>query len=324
MIARRDFLVASAALAITGPSLGASDDFPNRPIKLVVPFPPGGGVDQVARNLAQPVGSLLNQPVVVENRAGAGGALGATVVKSAAPDGYTLLVGTASTHGTNFVVQKNLPYDPVNDFEPITLLMEAPYVIVANKSVPYDSIEQLNAYAAAHPGRINFGSYGLGSSSYFAAELYKALSGADITHVPYRGAAPAMLALLAGEIDITFDTLPNLASQLRAKSIKPLGVGARERSPLYPDIPTVIESGVPGYVSGTWFAVWAPKGTPSQIISKLNEAFIESLRQPAVSQSFEQIGNRVVATGPDTLQERVVAEVRDLQRLVKERGLRFD
>ena len=278
----------------------------------------------MARNLAQPAGAVLKQPLVVDNRGGAGGALGAALVKSAPPDGYTLLMGTAGTHGTNYVVQKNLPYDPARDFEPITLLMEAPYVIVANKSVPYDSIEQLKAYAAANPGRINFGSYGLGSSSYFAAEFFKALSGADITHVPYRGAAPAMLALLAGEIDITFDTLPNLASQLRAKSIKPLGVGSRERSPLYPDIPTVIEAGVPGYLSGTWFGVWAPKGTPPDIIAKLNQAFIESLRQPAVRQTFEQIGNRVVATGPETLQERVESEVRDLQRLVKERGLRFD
>lgn len=324
MIARRDFLIASAVSAISGPSLAAGDGFPNRAIKLVVPFPPGGGVDQVARNLAQPAGAVLKQPLVVDNRGGAGGALGAALVKSAPPDGYTLLMGTAGTHGTNYVVQKNLPYDPARDFEPITLLMEAPYVIVANKSVPYDSIEQLKAYAAANPGRINFGSYGLGSSSYFAAEFFKALSGADITHVPYRGAAPAMLALLAGEIDITFDTLPNLASQLRAKSIKPLGVGSRERSPLYPDIPTVIEAGVPGYLSGTWFGVWAPKGTPPDIIAKLNQAFIESLRQPAVRQTFEQIGNRVVATGPETLQERVESEVRDLQRLVKERGLRFD
>jgi tripartite-type tricarboxylate transporter receptor subunit TctC len=267
---------------------------------------------------------VLGQPIVIDNRGGAGGALGAALVKSATPDGYTLLMGTAGTHGTNYVVQKSLPYDPVNDFEPITLLMEAPYVLVANKSVPYNSIAELNAYAAAHPGKINHGSYGLGSSSYFAAELYKALSGADLTHVPYRGAAPAMLALLAGEIDITFDTLPNLASQLRAGTVKALGVGARQRSPLYPDIPTVIEGGVPGYLSGTWFGVWAPKGTPSEIVARLNEAFIESLRQPAVTKTFEQIGNDVVATGPDTLQERVVAEVTNLRRLVKERGLRFD
>src|SRR5690606_16946131 len=225
---------------------------------------------------------------------------------------------------TNYVVQKNLPYDPARDFEPITLLMEAPYVIVANKSVPYDSIEQLKAYAAANPGRINFGSYGLLSSSYFAAEFFKALSGADITHVPYRGAAPAMLALLAGEIDITFDTLPNLASQLRAKSIKPLGVGSRERSPLYPDIPTVIEAGVPGYISGTFFGVWAPKGTPPAIVSRLNDAFIQVLRQPEVKDTFERIGNRVLATGPASLQERVETEVKSLQRLVEERNLRFD
>jgi tripartite-type tricarboxylate transporter receptor subunit TctC len=324
MAARRSFLIATALALLSAQSFASNDDFPNRAIKLVVPFPPGGGVDQVARNLAQPLAAVLKQPVVIDNRGGAGGALGAALVKSATPDGYTLLMGTAGTHGTNFVVQKNLPYDPRSDFEPITLLMDAPYVLVANKSVPYDSIEQLNAYAAANPGRINFGSYGLGSSNYFAAEIYRALSGADITHVPYRGAAPAMLALLAGEIDITFDTLPNLATQLRAQSVKPLGVGSRERSPLYPDMPTVIEAGVPGYISGTFFGVWAPKGTPPAIVSRLNDAFIQVLRQPEVKDTFERIGNRVLATGPASLQERVETEVKSLQRLVEERNLRFD
>lgn len=324
MATRRSFLIATALALLSAQSFASNDDFPNRAIKLVVPFPPGGGVDQVARNLAQPLAAVLKQPVVIDNRGGAGGALGAALVKSATPDGYTLLMGTAGTHGTNFVVQKNLPYDPRSDFEPITLLMDAPYVLVANKSVPYDSIEQLNAYAAANPGRINFGSYGLGSSNYFAAEIYRALSGADITHVPYRGAAPAMLALLAGEIDITFDTLPNLATQLRAQSVKPLGVGSRERSPLYPDMPTVIEAGVPGYISGTFFGVWAPKGTPPAIVSRLNDAFIQVLRQPEVKDTFERIGNRVLATGPASLQERVETEVKSLQRLVEERNLRFD
>jgi tripartite-type tricarboxylate transporter receptor subunit TctC len=325
MNARRTLLLAAALTAFMPLVHAASgSDFPQKPIRLVVPFPPGGGVDQIARILGPQLSQALGQPIVIDNQNGAGGAVGAGAVKRASPDGYTLLLGTASTHGSNYVVQKDLPYDPAKDFEPISLLMEAPYVLVANKAVPYDTIAQLNAYANAHPGKVNFGSYGVGSSNHLAAELYKALSGANITHIPYRGAAPAMTALLAGEIDITFDTLPNLVPQLKAQAVKALGVGARQRSPLFPDIPTVIEAGVPGYVSGTWFGVWAPKGTPPEVIRKLDEAIVQCLHKPAIKKIFEDAGNHVLAGGPAALQARVNAEIAGLQRLVKERGLRFD
>ncbi|VTU13149.1 Argininosuccinate lyase [Variovorax sp. SRS16] len=325
MTARRTFLLAAALAPLAPLGYAASgSDFPQKPIRLIVPFPPGGGVDQIARILGPQLSQALGQSVVIDNQGGAGGAIGAGAVKRANPDGYTLLMGTASTHGSNYVVQKDLPYDPVKDFEPISLLMEAPYVLVANKSVPYDSIAQLNTYANAHAGKVNFGSYGIGSSNHLAAELYKALSGANITHIPYRGAAQAMTALLAGEIDITFDTLPNVVPYLKARTVKALGVGARQRSPLFPDIPTVIESGVPGYISGTWFGVWAPKGTPPGVIRKLDNAFVQSLHKPAVAKIFEDAGNHVLAAGPAALKARVSAEIEGLQRLVKERGLRFD
>lgn len=324
MNTRRTFTMAAVLAAMMPLGHAAGDAFPRMPIRLIVPFPPGGGVDQVARTLAPHVSQALGQPVTVDNQGGAGGAVGAGAAKRAAADGYTLLVGTASTHGSNYVVQKSLPYDPVTDFEPVSLLMDAPYVLIANKNMPYATVSELNAYAAAHPGKVNFATYGMGSSNHLAAELYKALASADITHIPYRGAAPAITALLAGEVGITFDTLPNVVPHLKANTVKPLGVGARERSPLFPDIPTVIESGVPGYVAGTWFGVWAPKGTPPAVVAKLSAAFIDALHKPQVRKTFEDNGNHVLAEGPAALNARVTAEIAGLKRLVAERGLNFD
>lgn len=321
---RRRFLLATTLAGLTPLARAASYDFPLKPIRIVVPFPPGGGVDQIARLLAPQLSGSLGQPVTIDNQSGAGGAFGAGVVRRATPDGYTLLFGTASTHGSNYVVQKQLPYDPVTNFEPVCLLMEAPYVLVTNKSVPYQTVAQLNAFANANPGKINFGSYGIGSSNHLAAEKYKALSGANLTHIPYRGAPQSMTALLAGEIDITFDTLPNLVPYLKAQSVRPLGVGAQQRSPIFPDIPTLIEAGVQGYVSGTWFGVWAPKSTPPEVVRKLSETFVQSLRKPEFAKTFEDAGNRVLATGPDALQSRVISEIKELERLVKDRSLRFE
>ncbi|MGE0799050.1 MAG: Bug family tripartite tricarboxylate transporter substrate binding protein [Lautropia sp.] len=301
-----------------------AERFPERPIRIVVPFPPGGGVDQVARIFAPKLHAALGQPVIVDNRGGAGGTIGASAVAKAEPDGYTLLLGTASTHGTNSAVQAQLPYDPIKDFAPVSLLLETPYALVANTSVPVSNVRELNEYASKHPGKLNFGTFGSGSSNHLAAELYKALSGADIVHVPYRGAAPAMADLLAGQIQIMFDTLPSSLPHLRSGKLKLLGIGGRERSRLFPDAPTIAASGVPGYDAGTWFAVWAPAGTPAPVVDKLQRAFLGVLAEPEVRDQFLAIGQEPIGSGPQALGERVQDEVARWRKLVSERQLKFD
>jgi tripartite-type tricarboxylate transporter receptor subunit TctC len=308
----------------TAAASSAEERYPERPIRLVVPFPPGGGVDQVARIFAPRLNALLGQPVIVENRGGGGGAIGATNVARADADGYTLLLGTASTHGTNPAVQSSLPYDPVADFAPVSLLMETPYVLVANQGLPFSTFKEFAAYVRANPGKLNFGTFGNGSSNHLAAELYKALSGADIVHVPYRGAAPAMADLLSGQIDIMFDTLPSSLPHIQTGKLKLLGVGGAKRSRLFPDVPTIAESGVKGYESGTWFAVWAPARTHEAIVQKLSRAFTQVLAEPEVREQFLSIGQEPIGSGSKELGEQVKTEVERWKALVRDRGLKFD
>lgn len=311
-------LVPGAAMAQSG------NAYPDRPLRIVVPFPPGGVVDLVARMFAERLGERIGQPVVIDNRGGAGGAIGANHVARSAPDGYTFLMATASTHGTNSATQKALPYDPAKDFTPVSLLTTTPYALVAHPSVQADNVPQLVEWARRNPGKLNFGTFGKGSSNHLATELFMSLAKIEMVHVPYRGAAPAMADLLAGQVQIMFDTFPSSLPNLRAGKIKLLGVGSTQRFGLFPDIPTIDEAGVKGYDAGTWFAVFAPAGVDARIVARVNKELVEIVKLPAVQERLNSIGLIPAGSTPQELAALVGQEMGKWKRLVQQQGLKFD
>ena len=283
-------LVLSCLLALAMSRAIAQGGYPDRPLRLIVPFPPGGTVDLIARIVAERIAPGLGQTVVVDNRAGAGGAIGADAVARAAPDGYTILQGTGSTHGTNPAVNKKLPYDPIKDFDPIVMIARTPYILVAHPAIAANTVRELVALAKAQPGKINFASYGSGSSNHLAAELFKAMAGIDLVHVPYKGAAPAVAAIVAGEVQVIFDVVGTSGQHIKAGKMKLLGVGSPQRSPVAPDAPTLAESGVTGFDAGTFFGLFAPAGTPRVIVDRLNREVVKVLAMPAERERLVMLG----------------------------------
>ena len=298
--------------------------YPERPVRLIVPFPAGGTVDAVARNIAQKLSDALRQPMVVENRAGGAGSIGSETVARAAPDGYTLLMGTASTHGSNPAVQKQLPYDAIRDFAPVALVASTPYILVVHPSVPANSVPELLALARAQPGRLNYGSYGAGSSNHLATELFRAITGADIVHVPYKGGAPALADLLAGQVQMMFDVFTTSGPQVRTGKLRLLGVGALRRSSLAPDVPTLAEAGVPGFEAGTFFGLFAPLATPRIVVFRLNQEVNRLLVMPDMRERLAAASAEPGGGSPEQLGQAVAAEVAKWTRLVRDRNLRFD
>jgi tripartite-type tricarboxylate transporter receptor subunit TctC len=321
------FACCNAAVALhaaLAPAPAAAQSYPERPIRLIVPFPAGGTVDAIARTLARELAEALRQPVVVENRAGGAGSIGSEAVAKATPDGYTLLMGTASTHGTNPAVQKSLPYDPVKDFTPVALVATTPYILVVNPSVPAATTAELLALVRAQPGKLNYGSYGNGSSNHLATELFRSITGADIVHVPYKGGAPAMTDLLAGQVQLMFDVFTTSSPHLRSGKLKLLGVGTVRRSALAPDTPTLAEAGVVGFEASTFFGVFAPAGTPRPIIERLNGEINRALGAADVKERLSAAGADPGGGTPEQLGQLVAAEVAKWTRLVRDRNLRFD
>ncbi len=317
-------LALSFLLALAAAGAFAQSAYPEKPVRLVVPFPPGGTVDLIARMIAERLGAGLGQPVVIDNRAGAGGAIGAEAVARAAPDGYSLLMGTGSTHGTNPAVNKKLPYDPVKDFTPIVMLARTPYILVAHPSVAAQSVRELAALARAQPGKINFASYGPGSSNHLASELFKAMAGIDLVHVPYKGAAPAVAAIVAGEVQVMFDVVGTSGQHIKAGKLKLLGVGSPRRSSVAPESPTLAESGIAGFDAGTFFALFAPAGTPRAIVERLHREVVKVLGMTDVIERLVAMGNEIAGGPPEALGEAVSQEVAKWQRLVRERNLVFE
>ena len=322
---RRLFSAAAALwIAIGGAESACAQSYPERPVRMVVPFPAGGTVDAVARGIAQKLSETLRQPFVVENRAGGAGSIGAEAVARAAPDGYMLLMGTASTHGSNPAVQKGLPYDAIRDFAPVILVASTPYILVVHPSVPANTVAELLALARAQPGRLNYGSYGAGSSNHLASELFRALTGVDIVHVPYKGGAPALADLLAGQVQMMFDVFATSGPQLRSGKLRLLGVGAARRSTLAPDTPTLAEAGVSGFEAGTFFGLFAPAATPRPLVARLNEEANRGLLLPELRERLAAAGAEPGGGSPEQLGQAVTTEVAKWTRLVRERNLRFD
>jgi tripartite-type tricarboxylate transporter receptor subunit TctC len=298
--------------------------FPEHPIRLVVPFTPGGSVDVTARLVGERLAVGLGQPVVIDNRPGAGGAIGAELVAKAAPDGYSLLVGSSSTHGTNSAVYKNLPYDAIKDFAPIVLVTRFPFLLVARPGLPVQRTDELIAWARGRSDKLNYGSYGQGSSTHLPMELLCAMTGLDMVHVPYKGAAPAIAALTQGEIDLMFDSPTTSAAPIRSGLVTLLGVGGAVRSPLFPDTPTIAESGLPGFVSDSFIGFFAPAGTPASVIERLHRETVAALAQPELRERLEVLGYEVVGGSGAALGETVRVAVDKWQRLVRERHLSFE
>ena len=316
-------VVAFVFVAGTVPPANAQS-YPERPVRLIVPFPAGGTVDAVARGIAQKLSDALRQPMVVENRAGGAGSIGSEAVARAVPDGYTLLTGTASTHGSNPAVQKQLPYDAIRDFAPVALVASTPYILVVHPSVSANSVPELLALARAQPGRLNYASYGAGSSNHLATELFRAITGADIVHVPYKGGAPALADLLAGQVQMMFDVFTTSGPQVRTGKLRLLGVAAARRSSLAPDGPTLAEAGVPGFDAGTFFGLFAPAATPRAVVVRLNEEINRVLFMPDMRERLAAAGAEPGGGSPEQLGQAVAAEVAKWTRLVRDRNLRFD
>ena len=276
-------LVVACAAAIVSNAVSAQD-FPNRAITIIVPQPPGGGTDIISRIVAQQLSLQLGKPVVVENKPGAGTLVGTDAAAKAAPDGYTLLAGLTANMAVNPSLFKTLSYDPIRDFVPVGMMAEFPFVLVVSNNFPAKSVKELLALAKAKPGEINFASAGNGTGQHLSAELFKLMAGVDMTHVPYRGAAPAYSDVISGRTPVFFDNLACGLGQIKGGAVRALAVTGKKRSPLLPDVPTIAEAGVPGYQNYVWFGLWAPKKTPQPVVEKLYAEIRKAVATPSVKE----------------------------------------
>jgi tripartite-type tricarboxylate transporter receptor subunit TctC len=315
---------ALAGLLLSFPLLAAGQAYPSKPIRLVVPFPPGGSLDVIARAIGQKLTEAWGQSVVIDNRPGAGGNIGADLVAKSAPDGYTILEGALSTHAVNVSLYAKMPYDPIKDFAPITLVAVTPNVLVLNTSFPVNSVPELLAYARANPGKLSFGSGSNGSAGHLAGELFKTEAGVDMVHIPYKGGAPALQALLAGDTQLMFDNLANSAAQLKAGKLKALAVTTAKRSSLIPELPTLSETGLPGFDIYTWWGFMAPAGTPKEIVAKWNAEVTRILNSPEMKAFFAQQGAEPAPDSPEQFAALIKNEITKYAKIVKQSGAKVD
>ncbi|WP_165720826.1 Bug family tripartite tricarboxylate transporter substrate binding protein [Bordetella trematum] len=316
--------VALAASCVLMAPVAAQTDYPSKPLRFIVPYPPGGPLDTMARLLAEKVRDSLGQPVVVENKAGAGGNIGADFVAKATPDGYTLVMGAVATHAINPFLFANLPFDPIQDFEPVTIVASVPNVLVMNVDFAQrhriNSLADLLDYAKKHPGSLNYGSGGNGSAGHLSGELLKARAGIDAVHVPYQGAAPAQLALLAGQSDFMFDNLAAAAPLIKDGKVKALAVTTAQRSSLLADVPTVQEAGVKDFDLGTWFGVFTTGGAPAPVVEKLNQAYAQAMQRPEVRERLLIMGSEQAPMSTEAFRDFVKTEKDKYQEIVKASG----
>jgi tripartite-type tricarboxylate transporter receptor subunit TctC len=292
-------------------------DYPNHPIRLIVPFAPGGGNDSVARVIAQRISTILGQQVVVENRAGAGGIVGAESAAKSPPDGYTLFLGGVGSQVINPLVHKTLPYDPVRDFTPVTLIASAPMLVVVNPALPVKDLRELVAYLKAHPGSVNYATNGPGSSSHLATVMFEGATGTQMTHVAYRGLSAALVDLLSNHVQLMFSSVVAILPQVQAGKLRALAVTGSTRLPSLPDVPTIAEAAVPGYQAGSWYGVLAPAGTPPNVVNLLNSAINEALHSTEVRRALEMEGAVPIGGAPRDFQAHIQAEIARLGPVVR-------
>src|SRR5437868_8644115 len=318
------FLALACALCAWACAPAQAQSYPVKPIRLVVPFPAGGPLDSAARAIGQKLTEAWGQPVVIDNRPGAGGNIGADLVAKSAPDGYTILEGALSTHAVNVSLYAKMPYDPIKDFAPITLVAVTPNVLVLNASYRVNSVPELLAYARANPGKLSFGSGSNGSAGHLAGELFKTEAGVDMVHIPYKGGAPALQALLAGDTQLMFDNLANSAAQLKAGKLKALAVTTAKRSSLMPELPTLSETGLPGFDIYTWWGFMAPAGTPKEIVAKWNAEVTRILNSPEMKAFFAQQGAEPAPDSPEQFAALIRSEISKYAKIVKQSGAKVD
>ena len=322
--ASRILLALSVALAAAVLPAIAQADYPDRPIRLVVPFPAGGGADNLARMIMPRVGQILGVQIVVDNKPGAGGNVGAEIVARSPADGYTLLYGTNGTHAINQTLYGNLRFDPVADFAPVSRMTLIAAMLFVNNDLPVKSVGELIAYAKANPGKLNFASAGNGTTSHLAGELFRGMAGIDIVHVPYRGGGAAALDVIGGQVQMMIDVMPNAYPLVKGGKVRGLAVTTARRFPGAPDIPTMAEAGVPGFDVSAWDAIFAPAGTPTQTIRTLNAAIRQALDEPALREQLQAAGALAVAGSPEDLARHVAAESEKWAKVVRVSGAKID
>jgi len=302
----------------------AAEDYPTRPIRLVVPFPAAGPTDIVSRIVGQRLSVILDQPILIDNRGGAGGSIGSEIVAQAPPDGYTILMGTLATHTLNTLILPNMPYDPVRDFAPIARVLVNPNLLLVNPGLGVATVAQLIALLKANPGKYAYASSGNGTPLHLAGELFKLRTGVDMPHVPYRGSGPALNDLMAGQIMIMFETPASSVGFIRAGKIRALAVNSPQRCGALPEVPTMAESGVPDYETYTWNGLFAPAGTPRAIIDRLNRATVEALADPTVRTRLTELGTDVASSTPEALGALVKSELVKWAPIVQAAGAKVD
>jgi tripartite-type tricarboxylate transporter receptor subunit TctC len=287
--------------------LPAQAQYPQRALKMIVPFPPAGATDVVGRIVAQKLSERLGQSVVVENRPGAGGSIGSDLVAKSAPDGYTILMATSSTHSIGPSLQK-LPYDPIRDFAAITHVADIPNVLVVSPKLPVTNLKDFVAYAKANPGKLNFASSGVGTIVHLNGELFKMVTGTDLVHVPYKGTALSIPDLASGNVAMLFDSLASVMPHVKSGSAKPLAINAQRRSHLLPDLPTLAEAGLGAFDRYTWFGMFAPAGTPADVVRRLNAEVLAALKSPDLRERFDAVGAEPVGSTPEQFVERIKSD----------------
>jgi tripartite-type tricarboxylate transporter receptor subunit TctC len=299
------------ALAVALASAGAAraDDYPSHPIRLVVPYAAGGGADSVARVIAKRVGETIGQPIVIENRGGAGSIIGTELVNKSAPDGYTLLMGQSGPISINPAVYKSLPYDPLKDFAPVAMTTSYPYIMVVSPALGVKTLGEFVALAKSKPGELNYGTTGVGAANHLVTELFDSRAGIRMTHIPYRGTALAVTDLLAGHVQVVFSDPISALQHIHAGTLVALAVTSKERSPVAPDVPTIAESGYPGFDAIAWHGILAPAGTPPAIISKLNAEIVAALKDPETRELLEKQAMQTVGSSPEAFSDFIRQDI---------------
>ena len=305
------------------PCLALAQSFPTRPVRIIVPFPPGGATDVMARVIAQKLSESWGQQAVVENKPGASGTIGSDLVAKSVADGYTLLL-QGTQHAINLSIYKQLPYDTLRDFTPVAYIAAAPFLLVLHPSVPANSVTELIAYIKAKPGGVNYGSSGVGGAAHLAGEMFKTAAGVQLTHIPYKGAAPAMADLLGGQVPMVFDPIPTSLPHVRGGRIKVLAITSAQRTPLMPEVPTVAESGLPGFEVAAWFGLYAPAATPADIVGKLNADVNRVLQLPEVKEKFAALGADSAPMTTDQFAVHLRTEIAKFAKAIKDSGAKAE
>lgn len=324
-LSRRECLLLPSLIvgaAATMPTAATAQAFPEKPITLVSPWPPGGSNDTFSRLIASRLASVFGQPVIVDNRPGATGTIGTGQVARAPADGYTLVMGSSPTHATALAIYPQLPYHPVRDFSPVTMVATVSNVLAVHPSVQATSVQELIALARREPGKLTFASAGNGSSQHLSGEMFKVLAGVDMLHVPYRGAAPALADIVAGHVNLGFHNMPDVLPLAGSGRLRALAVTGDHRAAVMPELPTIAESGVPGYSAQVWFGVFAPAGTPRPIVERLHVEISRALTDPEIKGRLDALGNEVSGLGPDEFARFVEAEVTRWADIARRAGVK--